>query len=119
MHELSLCRAIADTALANADGRDVLRIRLRIGHFRQVVPETLDSCWRMLRPDGPLARCELDIEDVPAMIECRLCGSTTTLDQPLLRCRACNSTEVILLTGDEFLVVSIDVAPEQASEEVH
>ncbi len=119
MHELSLCQAIADTAVANADGRDVERIRLRIGHFRQVVPETLQSCWRMRRSDGPLARCELDVEYVPATIECRTCGSTTTLDQPLLRCGACDGTDVALVSGDEFLIVSIDVTSALASEEVN
>jgi hydrogenase nickel incorporation protein HypA/HybF len=117
VHELSLCKAIADTAIDHADGRDVERIRLRIGHFRQVVPETLQHCWEMRRTDGPLAACALDVEYVPAVIECAECGASTELDQPLLRCGACDGADVRLISGDEFLVVSIDVTP--ASEEVH
>lgn len=118
MHELSLCKAIADTALDHAADRPIERIRLRIGHFRQVVPETLQHCWEMRRTDGPLARCQLEVDYVPAVIECRHCGVRTELDQPLLRCRGCEGTDVEMVSGDEFLIVSIDVSNDITPEEV-
>ncbi len=112
MHELSLCKAIADTAMDHADGRTINRISLQIGHFRQVVPETLQSCWDMRSGDGPLAGCVLDVDYVPATIDCRDCAETTRLDEPMLRCGSCASTDVVLTSGDEFLILSIDVGPE-------
>lgn len=110
MHELSLCKAIADTAVDHAGGRPVERIQLRIGHFRQVVPETLQYCWQMRSETTDLAGCVLDVDYVPARVECKACDATTELDLPVLRCGTCDSTDVTMTSGDEFLIVSIDVA---------
>jgi hydrogenase nickel incorporation protein HypA/HybF len=117
VHELSLCKAIADTATDHAGGRTIERISLQIGHFRQVVPETLQNCWDMRQSDGPLADCVLDVDYVPATIDCAECSETTRLDEPILRCRSCGSTDVVLTSGDEFLILSIDVGPELSGPE--
>ena len=109
MHELSLCAAIADTATDYANGQPVERISLRIGHFRQVVPETLQYCWSMRSADTAFADCELVVDYVPATIVCGDCGGTTELEHPVLRCGSCDSTTVTLMTGEEFLIESIDI----------
>jgi hydrogenase nickel incorporation protein HypA/HybF len=112
VHELSLCREIASTAARHANGRRVTRVGVRIGYFRQVVPDSLQFCWPFVTEDTGLAGSELDIEHVPAVIECRSCGRTTSLDLPLLLCGTCASRDVVLLSGDEFLVMSITCAKE-------
>lgn len=117
MHELSLCKSIADAALEHADGREVKRISLQIGHLRQVVPETLQWCWQRHCADGPMADCALDVDYVPATVECDDCSETTRLDEPILRCGGCGGTDVVLTSGDEFLVISIDVAAATEAEE--
>lgn len=109
MHELSLCRAIADTAVAHADGRDLSKVTVRIGHLRQVVPATLAYCWDLTVDGTPLEGCELVIEHVPAVARCRACGARTTLERPILVCGTCSAHEVVLESGEEFLVASIDV----------
>ncbi|HWL45674.1 MAG TPA: hydrogenase maturation nickel metallochaperone HypA [Ilumatobacter sp.] len=111
MHELSLCRAIADTAVAHANGRDIRRVRVRIGHLRQVVPGTLQHCWDMRVGGGPLDGCVLDIEHVPAVVSCVACAALTTLTVPVRQCARCGGNDVELLSGEEFLIESIDVAP--------
>ena len=108
MHELSLCQAIADTVVQHADGRPVSRVVVRIGHLRQVVPDALQFSWRVLTEGSALDGCELVIEHVAATVACSACQATTTLDSPLLACRACGSVSVDLLSGNEFLIVSLD-----------
>lgn len=115
MHELSLCNAIADTATHHAGGRRVTRVRLQVGHFRQVVPDTLHFCWRARTDGSILEGCDLDIVAVPAVIRCHECGGSTALDEPILRCGGCGSRSVELLSGEEFLIESIDVAEELAT----
>lgn len=113
MHELSICSAIADAVTEHAAGRPVERVRLRIGHFRQVVPETLQFCWRMQTADSPLRAAELDVTYVQATIRCQDCSCETLLDAPILICGTCDSRRVDLIAGEEFLIQSIDVtAPE-------
>ena len=78
MHELALCQAIVDTVGRHADGRRVERVDVRIGHFRQVVPDSLQFSWELLTEGTDLAGCRLVVDHVPAVVECRACGAATT-----------------------------------------
>jgi hydrogenase nickel incorporation protein HypA/HybF len=109
MHELSLCEAIADSVARHASGRPARRASVRVGYLRQVVPESMLFCWGILTEGTDLDGCELDIEHVPAVVACGACGSVTTLDLPVLACGSCGASEVALESGDELLLVSIDL----------
>src|SRR5436190_17537688 len=110
MHELSLAEAIAAAAGARAAGRRVQRVSVRIGYLRHVVPDSLVFSWEVLTAGTDLDGSELAVEHVPAVVACGACGATTTLDLPILVCGACEGSDVELRSGDEFLLVSIDVA---------
>lgn len=112
MHELALCEAICDTVTRYADGRRVERVEVRIGHLRQVVPDSLVFSWELLTDGTDLAGCELVIDHVPAVVTCEACGRQTTLDMPIMLCRSCDSTDVRLVSGEEFQIASIDRARE-------
>jgi hydrogenase nickel incorporation protein HypA/HybF len=112
VHELALCEAIARTVLDRVEHRRVTRVALRIGHFRQVVPDALTFSWELLTTDTDLEGSELEVEHVPATVECSECGAFTTLQLPVLVCGTCGSHTVTLRTGNEFLIVSCDVAEE-------
>ena len=93
-------------------GHRVERVEVRIGHFRQVVPDSLQFSWEMLTDGTDLAGCALVVDHVPAVVECRACGAQTTLT-----CRSCcappaTSSDVALVSGEEFLIASIDRARE-------
>ena len=109
MHELALGQAIADTVERHADGRHVERVLVRIGHLRQVVPDSLQFSWQLLVEGTDLDGCALEIEHVPAVVECRACATTTTLELPVLACAACGGIDVELRSGEEFLIIAIDV----------
>ena len=115
MHELSLCQAIADSAVRHAAGRPLSRVMVQVGYLRQVVPDALAFSWEMLTSGSELDGCALEIDHVPATVSCRSCGETTTLQWPTLQCATCESTDVVLLTGDELLVVSIELVPSEVS----
>jgi hydrogenase nickel incorporation protein HypA/HybF len=110
MHEISLCEAIADTVRQRAAGRAPARVRVRIGYLRQVVPDSLVFNWEMVTAGTDLAGCILDVDYIPAVVACAACGARTTLDLPVLMCGSCDSTDVTLVTGDEFDLASFDVA---------
>jgi hydrogenase nickel incorporation protein HypA/HybF len=109
MHELSICSAIASTAEKHAEGRPVSQVTVRIGHLRQVVPDALQFGWEVVSSTTQLKDAELVIEQVPAIVECLDCGARTTLDLPVLACGTCEGFDVKLLSGEELLVVSIDL----------
>lgn len=110
MHELSLCRSIYGIAERAAGARRVSAIYLDVGQLRQVIPQTLEYCWGVVCDETPLAGSELIINHVPAVIECELCGVQTRLQGiPMMVCSACQSGKVRVLSGEEFLLRSLDV----------
>ncbi len=109
MHELSICNAIASTAVKHAEGRPVTQVKVQIGHLRQVVPDALQFSWEVVSSTTDLKDAQLVIEQVPAVVECLDCGATTVLDLAILACGACDGFDVKLLSGEELLVVSIDL----------
>lgn len=110
MHELSIAQAILHTVEQRAGGRSVRRVDVRIGHLRQVVPDSLAFAWEMVTTDTLHEGCVLEIEHVPAVVRCRACAADTTLDWPILVCGSCESHDVELVSGEEFQLVSLDVA---------
>ncbi|MCU1655459.1 MAG: hydrogenase expression/synthesis HypA [Pseudonocardiales bacterium] len=111
MHELSICGAIADIATRRAGERRVESVHVRIGQLRQVVPDTLTYCWELVVADSELDGAVLDVEQVPARIECRDCGRTGEIgDVPVFACHVCNSVEVSVIAGEEFVITALDLA---------
>jgi hydrogenase nickel incorporation protein HypA/HybF len=111
MHELSLCEAIADVVKPYADGRHVDVVRVRIGALRQVVPDSLSFCWTLVRDYEDMPDAELELELVDAQVSCRGCGHQSTITSRWsLLCPQCESADVEVLRGNEFLVTSLDVS---------
>jgi hydrogenase nickel incorporation protein HypA/HybF len=110
VHELSICEAILHKVEANAEGRSVTAVTVKIGHLRQVVPDALRFSWEVVTESTDHRGAQLHIVHVPAVVECKDCGQTTTLDFPVLSCRVCESFDVTLLSGEELQLVSMDLS---------
>ena len=118
MHELSLCGAIANIVTRHAAGRPVSVIHVQVGQLRQVVPDTLVFCWELVSEGTPLAGSRIDVEGVPARMRCRACGHVAEVgDLPVFACRDCGSIDAEVISGEEFMVTSLDLAsaPDEAA----
>lgn len=116
MHELSLCRAIADVVRPHAAGRRVEVVRVRVGALRQVIPETLSFCWTLVRDQQQMPDAELELEVVAAEVSCRCCGEVSQIESRFsVRCPKCETGEVSVVRGEEFLVTSVDVTDREES----
>lgn len=110
MHELSLCRSIHEIVDRAAAGRPVGTVHLQVGRFRQVVPDTLSYCWTMVSASSNLAGSTLAIDQVDIVLACRTCSAETSPGQELLLvCGTCGSGDVSMLTGEEFMITSLDL----------
>ena len=111
MHELSLCRAIAGVVKPHAAGRRVGVVRVRIGALRQVVPESLSFCWTLVRDHADMPEAQLELEMVTAEVSCRACGERSEITSRFsVCCPRCDSADVAVVAGEEFLVTSVDVS---------
>lgn len=109
MHELSLSGAIVNTVEKHAEGRRVTVVTVRIGHLRQVVPDTLEFYFGFVSEGTACEGARLEQELVPAVVRCGACAREWELDMPIFRCPDCGSTDVAVVSGDEFEVESIEV----------
>jgi hydrogenase nickel incorporation protein HypA/HybF len=111
MHELSLCHAIAGVVKSYAEGRHVEVVHVQIGALRQVVPESLSFCWTLVRDHESMPDAELELEFVTAEVVCRSCGQRSDIaSRWSICCPECDSSDVEVVRGEEFLVTSLDVS---------
>ena len=116
VHELSICGSIADIVTRRAAGRTVRAINVRAGQLRQIVPDTLVYCWELVSADTPLAGSRICVETVPARIRCRSCDQVTDVGAvPVFACAGCGGFDVEVVSGEEFLITSLELAVEGAS----
>ena len=112
VHELSICSSIADIVTRHAAGRTVLVINVRAGQLRQIVPDTLVYCWGLVSAGTPLAGSRVSVEPVPARVRCRDCGQATDVGElPVFVCGGCGGFAVEVVSGEEFLITSLELAP--------
>jgi hydrogenase nickel incorporation protein HypA/HybF len=109
VHELSISNAIAKVVLDHAGGRPVTSVQVTVGALRQIVPDALTFCWDVVRRQPLLEDSRLEIDHVPGVIECAACSVRSTLTEFVLRCPACGNGLVTVVSGEEFLVTSIEL----------
>jgi hydrogenase nickel incorporation protein HypA/HybF len=114
MHELSIADAVREIAERHARGRTVRRVEVRVGHLRQVVPDSLEFAWQLVTQDGPLEGAQLVTEYVPATASCDRCGSASCLTAFPARCGGCGSLDVDVTGGDELLVDALELEDQEA-----
>jgi hydrogenase nickel incorporation protein HypA/HybF len=109
VHELSLSRAIIDVAARHAGGRRVAVVNLKVGRLRQVAPDTLTFYFELAGRGTVCEGARLEQELVPAMLRCTRCGHEWELETPAFRCPSCGSGDVVVDSGEELGVESIEV----------
>ena len=114
MHELAISSAVLESVLRHADGRRVTSVQLRVGHLRQVVPDSLEFYWDIVTRDGLCEGSVLEQELIAARLECTACARGWEIELPVFRCPTCGGADVRIAAGDELEVESIEVEEEPA-----
>jgi hydrogenase nickel incorporation protein HypA/HybF len=104
MHELSIADAIVRIACDHAGDRPIESVEIKVGHLRQVVPDSLAFAFALVAEGTVAEGAELMLEVVPAAGVCRVCGEESELPEFPLACAACGSLEIELVRGEELLV---------------
>ncbi|MGI8413973.1 MAG: hydrogenase maturation nickel metallochaperone HypA [Solirubrobacteraceae bacterium] len=113
MHELSLSSAIIATAVKHADGRPVSVVNVRVGQLRQVVPDTLKFYFDFVARGTVCEGARLELEPVEARLRCTPCEHEWSIDIPAFRCPTCGGSDVVVASGNEFEVESIEIEEPQ------
>ena len=114
MHELTLLFGVAEQVgrVAKENNIDhVDAVVLEIGELTTVVPEFMMDGYPVISDEYDFLRgSELIIATVPAIGHCNECGAEFALDENEGRCPACDSSDRIIVSGNDFIIKEIRVA---------
>jgi hydrogenase nickel incorporation protein HypA/HybF len=110
---MALVASVVDLVADRTAGRQVTRVRLRVGELTGVLPDAMSFCFDVAVMGTPLDGAELDLDLVAGRVLCRSCDSESACPDRLLLC-PCGSADVEIVAGEELTVVSVDLVKEEA-----
>lgn len=111
MHEMSIAQSIIDIVqqeMARHQVSKVSVIRLVVGEFTAVVPDSLSFCFELITKDTPLEGVKIELEQVPLTGRCRACGKEFPIVEYRFVCPECQSNEVEAVAGKELFIKEIE-----------
>jgi hydrogenase nickel incorporation protein HypA/HybF len=120
MHELSICQALISQVqdiVRQRPGR-VERVRLGIGPLSGVDPRLLEDAYPLVCAGTCAEGSQLVIEPRSIRVRCRSCGGESDAAPNRLLCAACGDWHTDLVSGDELLLLQIELDAQEDAKEV-
>ncbi len=118
MHELPITRSLLGLALQhaeNAGGGRITALNLEVGQLSGVIDRFIQFYWDIVAEGTPAEGATLNFEQVEIGMECGGCSNRFTPDGRDYECPDCSSTDVLVVDGDQFHLVSIDLEQDDRS----
>ncbi len=121
MHELSIAQSImerVEALRAEHDAAGIASVQLQVGTLSGVDPYALEMAFSVAVEGTLYAATRWDIQSIPARVDCRSCGKTTTPDGPFPICMNCDSTDIKIVAGRELMIDTIEVGQNEETDHV-
>lgn len=122
MHELAICQALIATVEDIARPRDarVSEIHVAIGPLSGIEPRLLMAAFPLACAGTAAEGSTLAIAQTELRVRCRNCGAESAAAPNRLLCGACGDWRTDLVSGDEMLLLRVELdVPEAALEARH
>lgn len=116
MHEFSIAEAIvraATNVVQDHGGGKILKVQLRVGELKQVVPDALQFAFDILKHDTLLDEAVLEWETVAAQIRCKQCNTVYRPSDIFWQCPICEALGGEAVAGEELDIVAITCSEER------
>jgi hydrogenase nickel incorporation protein HypA/HybF len=116
MHELMVTESLLEIALRHAQQADAARVtdlHLVIGELSSVIDDSVQFYWDFVSEGTPAEGATLHFKRIPAEMACQECSET--YDPKVdLTCPECSSSNVRVVSGQEFFLEAIEVSDDEA-----
>lgn len=112
MHEMSVATELIATileVLEEEGNPKVKKVFLQVGSLSNIVPESLEFCYNIIKVDTVLKNSELVIQHVPVTGKCNSCGQEFEIEHMLFVCPRCQSGEVEVTRGQDLKITELEV----------
>ena len=122
MHELSICQSLLDQVESIALERNaqyVTLIVVGIGPLSGVESQLLKNAYAFASAGTVAEDAELIIENLPVRVKCNQCGCESDVLPNKLVCKQCGDWRTTLLSGDELMLMSVELEKRADTVAVH
>jgi len=112
MHELAICQSLINQLEAIAADRDAQSISLivvGIGPLSGVEAQLLKNAYPIASVGTVADKAEIVIEQLPIKVKCNECGQESDAAPNKLVCKQCGNWRTTLISGDELLLLSVEL----------
>jgi hydrogenase nickel incorporation protein HypA/HybF len=120
MHELSICQALIEQVedIAAQRGSRVRQVFLGIGPLAGVDAQLIKDAYPIACAGTAAEGSELNVENTELRVRCRGCSAETIAMPNRLVCGACGDWHTELLTGDELLLLRVELETREDAVEI-
>jgi hydrogenase nickel incorporation protein HypA/HybF len=112
VHELSIAQNILEIvhqSVPREELQDVRIVRMKVGTFSGVVPDSLDFCFSAVVAGTPLSQAKLAVEAIPFRVRCEACEKEFENEVGYVVCPHCEGTHTTIVSGRELQVSEIEL----------
>jgi hydrogenase nickel incorporation protein HypA/HybF len=116
MHELSITEALLNTACQTAEQQQAKRVtalNIKIGKLSGIIDDSVQFYWDIITKETVCKGSTLNFTHIPAKFKCRKCNTVFEIIDDLIPCPTCESMDLHIVQGDEFLLESIEIEKSQ------
>jgi hydrogenase nickel incorporation protein HypA/HybF len=113
MHELAICQSLMDqveTIAVERNAQSVTSIVIAMGPLSGVEAQLLKNAYPIASAGTIAEDAELIIEYLPVKVKCTQCGSESDALPNKLICKQCGDWRTTLVSGDEMMLMSVELA---------
>ena len=120
MHELAICQALISQVenIALQRAARVRHVHVGVGPLSGVEPRLLENAYPLACAGTRAEGSQLAIEETDIRVRCRVCGAETVAAANRLLCGTCGEWRTDLITGDELLLLRIELETREDAMEV-
>ena len=116
MHELAVCQGLmsqVEQIARRENAERITRILLSIGPLSGVEATLLKDAFPIAAAGTVAEGAELAVEQLAVKVKCLSCGAESEAAANRLLCAACGDFRTRLISGDEMLLMSVELERRQ------